>query len=111
MLLLWCFNSWVCYSFSPANNEVQFIVSISAYSGTTKIDNINIILWQEADDSEFTIIDSLNGLSCTGNFFELRDSFYNPQIQIGNTYRLSITADVYYNGIVEQISEYRDTYY
>lgn len=95
---------------SYENNTAYCSVDIIGYVGTTKIENVDIKLWK-VDGNTRTLINSWNDLSSIGSSFDFDDSVTSIQIQPGNTYRLSVTADIYYNGTVEQITESRDTNY
>lgn len=83
-------------------------VRVKAYSGTDKIDNIDINLYQMVG-SALILVASWNDLSTTGDEF----TFYDEVSDVvgGYTYRLAITADVHRYGYVEQLDTYGDVAY
>ena len=83
-------------------------IEIQGFSGTTKIDNVNITL-SRVSGSQLIEVATWDDLSDTGDTFDFYDEVAN--VPGGYTYRLSFTADVHRNGTVESLDQFSDRYY
>ncbi len=83
-------------------------VTINGYSGTDKIDNINIELYRIAGNA-LILVEQWEDLSVTGATLD----FYGiaEDVEGGYTYRLAVTADVHRYGLVEHLDTYGDVVY
>lgn len=83
-------------------------VTIDAYSGTDKIDNVTITLSEVVGDNLIEV-KSWSGLSVNDDIFH----FYGEASGVsgGNKYRLTVKADVHRNGTVESLDEYSERVY
>lgn len=90
------------------NDTACCYIRVKAYSGTDKIDNIDIKLYQMVGNA-LILVASWDDLSTTGDEF----AFYEEVDDVigGYTYRLAITADVHRYGYVEQLDTYGDVAY
>ena len=83
-------------------------IEIRGFTGTTKIDNVNITL-SRVSGSKLIEVASWEDLSATGDTFDFYEEVAN--VPGGYTYRLSFTADVHRNGTVESLDQFSDRYY
>ena len=83
-------------------------VTIDAYSGTDKIDNVTITLSKVVGD-DLIEVKTWTGLSAKGDIFR----FYGEAegVTSGSKYRLAVKADVHRNGTVESLDEYGERIY
>jgi len=83
-------------------------VIIEGFTGTDKIDNVNITL-SLVTGANLVEIASWEGLSAIGDTFEFYDEI--PNVPGGQVYRLNVTADVHKDGYVESLDQYSDIRY
>lgn len=83
-------------------------VTIFAFDGTDKIDNVTITL-SKVVGNDLIEIKTWTGLSAKGDTFQ----FYGEAegVTSGSKYRLAVTADVHRNGTVESLDEYSERVY
>ena len=91
-----------------ASGKAACSVTIFAFDGTDKIDNVTITLSKVVGNSLIEI-ESWSGLSASGDTFR----FYGEAsgVTSGSKYRLAVTADVHRNGTVESLDEYNERVY
>ena len=83
-------------------------VTIFAFDGTDKIDNVTITLSKVVGD-DLIEIKTWTGLSAKGDTFH----FYGEAegVTSGSKYRLAVKADVHRNGRVESLDQYGERIY
>lgn len=88
------------------NGTIECFVDIVAENGAT-IENVNIRLDKKIGNI-YVNIASWNNLSGDDSF-----TFYEivSDVDLGYTYRLSVTANVTLNGVVDAINNYAEEYY
>ena len=90
------------------NGKAGCYIYIDAYTGTNKIDDIDISLYQIVGNA-LILVAHWDDLSVTGDEFTFYEEAGNAQA--GNTYRLAITANVHRYGYVERLDTYSDVVY
>jgi hypothetical protein len=75
-------------------------------SGTTKITGTVVLARKNANGS-LTPVKTWSGLSTTGDLLLFDGTYY---VTTGHTYRLTITATVYRDGVGETVSGYYEAY-
>ena len=83
-------------------------VEINGYTGTDRIDNVDIKLYRKIGNT-LILVAHWDDLYETGSSF----NFYGEVDNVvgGYTYRLAVTADVHRYGYVEQLDTYGDIAY
>ena len=105
---LWDNTAMVQISHQRIDGYACCDIEIQGFSGTTKIDNVNITL-SRVSGSQLIEVATWEDLSATGDTFDFYDEVAN--VPGGYTYRLSFTADVHRNGTVESLDQFSDRYY
>ena len=105
---LWDNTAMVQISHQRIDGYACCDIEIQGFSGTTKIDNVNITL-SRVSGSQLIEVATWDDLSDTGDTFHFYDEVAN--VPGGYTYRLSFTADVHRNGTVESLDHFSDRYY
>ena len=83
-------------------------VEVTGRQNVTSIQNVDVTVSQKVGN-DWVVIDSWLDMSVVGNFF--LGEFIAPDGVPGNTYRLKVTADVYYDGTYETVESYMDRDY
>lgn len=104
----WVNTSCVRIAHQYNNGKAECSVRIEGYTGTDKIDNVNITL-SKVVGNYLIEIKSWSGLSADGDTFRFYDEASG--VSRGSTYRLEVSADVHRNGIVEPIEAHGDITY
>ena len=105
---LWDNTAMVQISHQRIDGYACCDIEIRGFSGTNKIDNVNITL-SRVSGSRLIEVATWEDLSATGNTFHFYDEV--PNVPGGYTYRLSFTADVHRNGTVESLDQFADKFY
>ncbi len=104
----WSNTRWVTLYHEYINGDAHCEIEIRGFSGTTKIDNVDVELYK-SDQNCLLLV------KCWENLYVNESVFYFYEIvenvEPGYEYRLSVSADVHRNGTVESISEYHDVQY
>ena len=90
------------------NEGAHCYVEIVGFPCVSEIDNITVTL-VEMVGKQKKLVKKWSGLSTSGNLFELWGDASN--VSSGHTYRLTTTADVHCNGVIESISSNKDIIY
>lgn len=106
---LWTNTEFVVVGHQYRDGDSWCNVRIQGQSGTTSIDNIDIVLYKYHGSGVFSIVERWDDLSCTGAEFAFFDTVEN--VETGYTYRLEVSADVHRNGTIESICQNKDVAY
>lgn len=102
----WTNTSKTVVSLNCTNGMAYCNVSISGYSNTT-ITNVDIS-FDKVIGNNLINIASWNDLS-SGKYFSFSDSV--PIVELDCFYRLTFTADVVLDGVVETVTNYKECFY
>lgn len=104
----WDNTSSVIIAHMGESGKAKCSVTIYAFDGTDKIDNVTITLSKVVGD-DLIEIKTWTGLSAEGDTFR----FYGEASGVvsGSKYRLAVKADVHRNGTVESLDEYGERVY
>ena len=104
----WDNTSSVIIAHMGESGKASCSVTIYAFDGTDKIDNVTITLSKVVGD-DLIEIKTWTGLSAEGDTFR----FYGEASGVvsGSKYRLAVKADVHRNGTVESLDQYGERVY
>lgn len=101
----WSNTRWVTLYHEYIDGDAHCEVEIGGFSGTTRIDNVDIKLYLMHGDFG-ALIKNWENLYVDGSVFYFYEIVEN--VQSGYIYRLTVSADVHRNGTVESVSLHQD---
>lgn len=104
----WTNTQWVILYHENVEGDAHCEVEIQGFSGTTRIDNVDIELYISYN-GYWIIVQRWEDLYVNGSEFYFYDTV--EKVHSGYTYRMIMTADVHRNGTVESLNLYHDTDY
>lgn len=101
------FKVYMCHDWN--DGDAVCLIEVVGYSGVTLINNIDITFLQEDYNGGWTEIARWDDLSVSGDYFLWQETVEDTPY--GYTYRLTLSFDIYRNGVVEHIDDYFDRQY
>lgn len=98
----WVNTEEIITTLDDVNGKPTCTIIITGFSGTSKIDNINITIYRISNNVMF-LVDEWKNMSVNSSVFEFSETVDNAIS--GYTYQINIKASVHRNGVTEKLDQ------